>query len=573
MSLRSRVLAATGSMIDAIDDRTGACALAHRLLDRPVAGGPSRRHALGAALAAMILLQVVTGLAMTFYYAPSTTTAWESVVHLEEQVLLGRVLRGLHAFGASMVVVLVASHLISAGLARAYRFPREAAWLSGLVLVPVVLGFALTGYLLPWDQKGYWATQVAIGITRATPFVGQAAGQVLQGGPDLGTLTLTRFYALHTMVLPLTLGLLTLAHLSLVRRAAVHAGSSADGATPWWPGQAWRDGLAVAAVAGLVLALAVLGGPELDAPADPTSNYPPRPEWYFAPLRQLLKTVPEPWGSLVLPGGALLLLCALPWLDRADRPRPRLARLVLLGPPCVALALGAQAMLADGRDEDYQQARVVAEHDAALARSLMRGGVPPGGAADLLWLHPPRRGLRLFQTHCQSCHLVEGKGGEEGPDLTGYLSSSWLEGVIRSPRDPRFFGHTKLGKPDQGMEPLPPEEWPKLRGLAAFLQAQDPALAPALAPALVKAGEDAYYELECHGCHSMERDEVGSAPNLAGYGTPAWLDAFLRDPGHALFYGEDNDMPAYADELEPDELAALVVFLRGLDPARRPTDQ
>lgn len=557
------------SLLDAIDDRTGVRALARRLLDRPVAGGPSRRHALGAALLAMILLQVVTGLAMTFYYAPSTTTAWESVVHLEEQVLLGRVLRGLHAFGASMVVVLLACHVISAGLARAYRFPREAAWLSGLILVPVVLGFALTGYLLPWDQKGYWATQVAIGIARATPFVGQAAGQVMQGGPDLGTLTLTRFYALHTMVLPLTLALLALAHLSLVRRAALHPGAAADGATAWWPGQAWRDGLAVAGVASVVLALAVLRGPELDAPADPTSNYPPRPEWYFAPLRQLLKTVPEPWGSLVLPGGVLLLLASLPWLDRADRPRPRLARLVVLGPPCVALALGGQALLADAGDEEYQEARVEAERDAALARRLVKDGVPPGGAADLLWLHPPRRGQRLFAVHCQSCHLLDGKGGKEGPDLTGYLSTSWLEGVIRSPRDPRFFGHTKL----EGMEPLAREDWPQLRGLAAFLQAQDPALAPTLAPALVKAGEDAYYELECHGCHPMEKEEVGSAPNLAGYGTAAWLDAFLRDPGHELFYGEDNDMPAYADELDPDELAAIVVFLRGLDPARRPPEE
>src|SRR5690606_4059269 len=112
---------------------------------------------------------VLTGLAMTFYYAPSSTTAWESVANIEERVTLGWLVRGLHAFGASAVIVLLAGSVLATGLAHAYRRPREAAWLSGLLLVPVVLAFGLTGYLLPWDQKGYWATQVAIGIARATP--------------------------------------------------------------------------------------------------------------------------------------------------------------------------------------------------------------------------------------------------------------------------------------------------------------------------------------------------------------------------------------------------------------------
>ncbi len=549
----------------AVDDRTGARALLGRLSASPVAGGPGWRHAMGAALAAMIALQVITGLGMAFYYAPSSTTAWESVLHLEERVLLGSFLRGLHAFGASGVVVLLVAHVVVAGVARAYRRPREAAWVSGLVALPVVLGFALTGYLLPWDQKGYWATQVAVGIARATPVIGGAAGAAMQGGAELGTLTLTRFYALHTMLLPAALLALVTLHLALVRRAAAASAELEEGAAPWWPGQAWRDAVAVSLVVGVVAALAGLVGAGLEAPADPASNYPPRPEWYFAPLRQLLKTVPEPWGSLVLPGGAFLLVLALPWVDRRDRPRPRLARAIVLGPPVVALALGLQAHLADAADEDFQAARADAEAEAALARELARDGVPPGGAAELLWRHPPRRGRRLFEVHCQGCHRLDGQGGGEAPDLTGYLGAAWLEGVIRAPRDPRFFGHTKL----DGMEPLPEEEWPKLRPLVAFLQAQDPARAPALDPALVKAGEDAYFALECHACHAVTDDDEGGAwgggaPSLQGYGTAEWLGAFLRDPGHERFYGENNDMPAYADELDPDELEALVVFLRGL---------
>ncbi|MCO5170534.1 MAG: cytochrome b N-terminal domain-containing protein [Planctomycetes bacterium] len=553
----------------ALEDRTGAVSLARRLLARPVAGGPRWRHALPAALAAMLLLQAATGLAMTFFYVPGATTAWESVVHLEEQVLLGGLVRGLHAFGASAVIVLLAAHLLAGGLARAYRRPREAAWASGLVLVPLVLTFGLTGYLLPWDQKGYWATQVAVGIARATPLVGQAAGQVMQGGSELGTLTLTRFYALHTMLLPLLLLALGVVHVALVRRAAAIEAAEGAAAAPWWPGQAWRDALAFAVVALAVGLLAATQGAGLDAPADPASDYSPRPEWYFAPLRQLLTVVPEPWGSLVVPGAALLLVAALPWLDPRDRPRPRLARAVLLVPLVAALLLGLRAAVSDAGDLEHRAARARAEADAALARRLAKDGVPPGGAAELLWRHPPRRGARLFQTHCQGCHPLNGQGGEEAADLGGFLTRAWLEGVIRHPRDLRFFGRTEL----DDMPPLEREDWPKLPALVAFLRAQDPALAPTLDAALVAAGEEAYFALECHTCHAITDDDEGGAlgggaPSLQGYGTPEWLTAFLRDPGHERFYGDSNHMPAYGGELDEEELAALVVFLRGQDPAR-----
>jgi ubiquinol-cytochrome c reductase cytochrome b subunit len=510
----------------------------------------------------MICLQFATGLGMTFYYSPSATTAWESVSYIQERVLLGAVLRGLHAFGASAVVILLALHVLSGGLARAYRRPREAAWLSGLVVAPVLLGFALTGYLLPWDQKGYWATQVAVGIARGTPLIGHLAGQVLQGGAEIGTLTLTRFYSLHTILLPATLTALALVHVRLVRRAATATGAAP--ATPWWPTQAGRDALVVVLVVGAVALLAVFRGAGLEAPADPTSTYPPRPEWYFSPLRQLLKTVPEPWGSLFVPGLVGALLVSLPWLDRAERPRRGVALAVLLVPLAAALTLGLRAYQADAGDLQYQAAREEAEAEAHLARELARGGIPPGGAADLLWLYPPRRGQRLFQVHCEGCHTLDGKGGGDGPDLRGYGTRAWLEGVLRAPRDPRFFGHTKL----DGMTPLSGDDLKQAPALVAFLRAQDPALAPKIPAAQVKAGEDAYFALECNGCHGIDPGEVGSAPNLRGYGSAEWLGAFLRAPGHELFYGEDNDMPAYAKELDADELSAVVTFLRGQDPER-----
>lgn len=550
-----------------LEDRTGLGAAARAVLSRPVPGGPSWLRAPGGALLGLLLLQVVTGTTLAAFYAPTTTTAWESVDHLEARVLLGHLVRGLHAAGASAVVVLLAAHLLAAGWRRAYRAPGEAAWLAGLLLVPVVLGFALTGYLLPWDQRGYWATQVAVGIARSTPVVGPPAATALMGGPAIGTATLTRFFTAHTVVLPATLAALVALHVALARRAAARDGGPS---APWFPGQAARD-LALLVGVGLGMAWWAAGeGPGLFAPADPASDFPPRPEWYFAPLRQLLMTVPEPWGSVVVPGAVGLLLAALPWLDPAGRPRTLLARTALAGPPGAALLLGGVALLSDGANEDLHAAHAASRADAALARRLGRDGIPPGGAAELLRLHPPRRGARLFAVHCQGCHALEGKGGGEAPDLTGYLSGGWLQGVIRAPRDPRFYGKTKL----DGMEPLPQAAWGELPALAAFVRAQDPEARRRLDPKLVARGEAAYFAQECHACHAVAeggQSAVGG-PSLVGYGTAEWLRAFLEDPAHARFYGEDNDMPAYKGELSPEELDALVAFLRRLDPAAAPPD-
>lgn len=279
--------------------------------------------------------------------------------------------------------------------------------------------------------------------------------------------------------------------------------------------------------------------------------------------------MPEPWGSVVLPGLLALALLALPWLDPARRPRTTLARGLVLGPLALALVLGLTAWAEDRADAGYQAARAAAAADAALARRLARDGIPPEGAGALLERHPPRLGARLYRTHCLACHRLDGEGGEGaegksvGPELTGYLGRAWLEGVVRAPRDPRFFGRTKI----DGMEPLPREHWGDLPALAAFVRAQDPEVRPRLDPALVAAGEEAYYAQECHACHGLEPGELGGGPNLHGYGTTAWLVDFLRDPGADLFYGADNEMPGYADELTRAELEALAAFLRGLDPA------
>lgn len=533
------------------------------LLRRPLADGPRWTRALGVALLGLIALQLTSGLGLALHYSPGTTSAWASVDHLERNVRGGELVRALHAWGASGLVVLLGLHLLVAGAGAAYRRPRELTWALGLGLIPLLLAFGLTGYLLPWDQRGYWATTVALGITRSTPLVGELAARILQGGPELTSLTLTRFYALHTMLLPAgLLGLLAL-HLVVNQRAhaAAAAAAGAKPVVPWWPGQAVRDLALLAAALLGVVGLALAQGASLEAPADPGSDFPPRPEWWFLPLRELLKVIPEPWGSVVLPGLLGLGWLLLPWLDAPERPRPRLRAALVLLPALGYVLLGTRAVLADRADLEYAAARATADDDARLARELAAHGVPPEGASALLEHHPPRRGARLFALHCQECHRVDGRGGEGGPDLTGYLSPAWLEAVIREPRAPHLFGQTKL----DGMEPLPREQWGELPGLAAYLSAQQgPTEAARQDPALLAKGEAAYMELECFACHPIDPGEVCEAPSLYGYGSPDWLEAFLKDPASPRFYGEANEMPGYKDDLSPEDLQALVVYLRGL---------
>ncbi|MCA1665435.1 MAG: cytochrome b N-terminal domain-containing protein, partial [Myxococcales bacterium] len=277
----------------------------------------------GPALAFSLALQAVTGLCMASFYAPSSTTAWAAVAYIQQEVTLGWFIRGLHSVGASMTVALLALHVLQSIAFGSYATALRRNWMIGLVLGALVLAFALTGYLLPWDQKGYWATQVATSLLGETPLVGDYLRRVVQGGGDYGNLTLTHFYALHTMLLPALTTTLVVLHVRWTRRTGA-----------WWPDDAWRDALACAVVVAVSYALVVRShGAPLEGPADPASAYDARPEWYFLPLFQLLKYLPgriEAIGALGLPvvvGGLLLAL-------------PRAPRGPALG---IVLAIGAGA--------------------------------------------------------------------------------------------------------------------------------------------------------------------------------------------------------------------------------------
>jgi quinol-cytochrome oxidoreductase complex cytochrome b subunit len=180
-------------------------------------------YALGSATLFVAVLQIVTGILLTIYYVPTPDHAYDSVQYITTQVTAGWLIRGLHHYGASAMVILTVVHMIRVIIYGAYKFPREVTWVTGVGLLLVVVGFGFTGYLLPWDQKAYWATTVGTRIAGTAPVVGDAILRIMRGGDELSAVTLARFFGVHVWVLPTALLLLVGTHLYLVIRNGISA--------------------------------------------------------------------------------------------------------------------------------------------------------------------------------------------------------------------------------------------------------------------------------------------------------------------------------------------------------------
>lgn len=447
-------------MIRWVDERVDLIGVRRVLLDRKMPGGLTWWHTLGSATLTVFMVQVVTGVVLAMYYSPSPDHAYDSIRYLEHGVMSGAMLRGLHHWGASAMVVLVLAHMIRVFTMGAYKYPREVNWLLGVALFFVVMGFGFTGYLLPWDQKAYWATAVGTNIAGTTPIIGATLVKLLRGGTQLGAATLSRFYALHVLLLPLALAVIVFLHLAIVvrqgiapRSAALEDGAPAHTNDPayrkyyhkqyehskgagvrFWPDIIAKD-LIVATVVILVLVLlAKFVGAGLEPPADPTdAAYVPRPEWYFLPFYQLLKLVPGSMEAAVaagLPAVMVLVLLMLPFFDRrsmrslAHRPVARISLFFVLG--ASAFLIGASV-----RDEPP--------------------AVPPEVGRPLTSIE--RAGRALFKAQqCGSCHAVAGVSVPDkkadvpdAPDLTEIglqHSASWMHSFLEDPS--RFHADSKM---------------------------------------------------------------------------------------------------------------------------------
>ena len=283
---------------------------------------------LGSLAMFLLLLQAATGAFLALYYSPSPEHAHNAVTYISEEVPFGAFVRGLHHWGASAMVIIVFLHLLRVVLYGSYKAPRELTWIFGMLLLLVVLGFGFTGYLLPWDEKAYWATVVGVEIASTAPLLGDFVAKVLRGGTEIGAVTLARFYALHTVWLPwLAFGLVGV-HLFFVR----YYGSSGTtentpeemkGGKPFYPDQVFEDLVGMLILFVVLACVALFVSVPLEDVADPTNaDYDPRPEWYFLFLFQLLKYFQGPFeiiGTFVIPTVGMVLLLLLPFLDRSER--------------------------------------------------------------------------------------------------------------------------------------------------------------------------------------------------------------------------------------------------------------
>ena len=283
---------------------------------------------LGSLAMFLLLLQAATGAFLAFYYSPSPEHAHNAVTYISEEVPFGAFVRGLHHWGASAMVIIVVLHLLRVVLYSSYKAPRELTWIFGVLLLLIVLGFGFTGYLLPWDEKAYWATVVGVEIASTAPGLGDFVAKVLRGGTEIGAVTLSRFYALHTIWLPwLAFGLVGV-HLFFVR----YYGSSGTPKNtpeemktgkPFYPDQVFEDVVGMLILFVILAVVALFVPVPLEDVADPTNaDYDPRPEWYFLFLFQLLKYFQGPFeiiGTFVIPTVGMLLLLFLPFLDRSER--------------------------------------------------------------------------------------------------------------------------------------------------------------------------------------------------------------------------------------------------------------
>ncbi|MEK7847641.1 MAG: cytochrome b N-terminal domain-containing protein [Chloroflexota bacterium] len=204
-----------------VDERVGLTELLMALFKRLIPKGVGLWYTIGFASVLVLINQFVTGALLAMYYAPTPDHAYDSILYISNEVTLGSVIRGLHHWGASAMVVLAVLHGIVVFATAAYKYPRELTWIIGVFMLLVVLAFSFTGYLLPWDEKAYWATTVGTNMAGTAPYFGDSVLRALKGGSELGAMTLLRFYSLHTMLLPAILLLLAGAHLFLVVRQGV----------------------------------------------------------------------------------------------------------------------------------------------------------------------------------------------------------------------------------------------------------------------------------------------------------------------------------------------------------------
>ena len=580
-------------LYDWLDNRTGIKGHIREVLFEKVPGGSRWRYVWGSTLTFALMIQFITGIFLWMGYSPSGQTAWESVYYIDTHMTGGHFLRGLHHWTAQVMTVLLVLHLMQVVIDGAYKAPREVNFWFGVILLKLVLFLSLTGYLLPWDQKGFWATKVATDILGGTPIIGGWLKQVVLGGNEYGHHTLTRFFALHAGILPLSVLALTAGHIYLFRRHGIKAKEDKKKGKDefFWPEQVLKDAVACLAVLATIIVLHFsFGGAHLDAPADPSTNYPARPDWYFLFLFQFLKYFPGHWevvGAIVLPGIAMTIVFLMPIIGRREKGHKFNVSL-LFGILAFAAILTYMAVDSDKNNKTYQESKAAAHRDADLVKKLAADGIPPEGALMML----NNSGPKLFAQHCASCHAYGGHNGlgksldaneTSAPDLKGFASREYLAKLLHPDGYMELFGNTAHAKKSKMHDFLLDEfdgidEDPDLRkevdqlimALSAEAKLPSQAEADKSDQAQIEIGRELFFEdgfscVDCHALGDWNEDDY-SAPDLTGYGSREWMLGIVHDPADERFYGKKNDrMPSFGkdEKLTRKQMETIVDWLRG----------
>jgi ubiquinol-cytochrome c reductase cytochrome b subunit len=384
---------------------------------------------LGSLCALLFAVMAVSGIFLAMYYNPSSDKAYQSIDYITKEVPMGAWLHGIHHWGAGAMVLCVFIHLLANFFSGSFKAPREAAWIVGVLLLLVTLGLGFTGYLLPWDMKAYWATTVSANIPKDIPIIGDFIARAIRGGDTISGLTLTRFYAIHMLLLPALLAIFTACHIYLVRLHglaepdAENVPSSDKAAYRFYPEHAFRSALVFTVVFLAILMLAVFATVPREAIAGTFSeSYLPRPEWYFMWLFQLLTYFSGRWesvGSLAIPSLGVALLFAIPFLGKGTVRRAVDRPLALaVGVSCV---IGIVYLTLMGFEGARSYGEIIPVPDRQLTSSEQRG----------LYVFADRQ--------CAYCHQINGKGGHRtGPDLANTVAKGrnreYLAKYIKNPQ-------------------------------------------------------------------------------------------------------------------------------------------
>lgn len=527
------------------EERTGLpSAIEHFFLEEiPASSG--WHQVFGSVALFSFMVQAFTGILLAMNYAPTPGEAWNSVRYIMTELTGGPMIRGLHHWGASIMIVVVVLHMVQTFLWGAYKRPREATWMVGVILLLLTLAYGLTGYLLPWDNRAYWGTVVATQIGASIPGAGPWVQRILASENGIGVATFARFYAIHVLLLPPATMLLVGLHVFLVRRHGV-APTAGDTAPKkrFFPGQVMKDTVAIFVVFAILFTLAVTVRVPLERLADPTdTSYIPRPDWYFLFLFQLLKYFQgslEIVGSVILPNLAIVGLLLTPFIDRGAAKR--------VGQRTAAMGVVALAAL------------VWTGLTLAAVKST-----PPTPAIDVTLMQGPEAwqqltpmelaGVGHFRSeNCSGCHTGQ---RALGPDLlhrTKNRTADWLIAHFKNPA---------AVAPGSQMPPIQLAT-AELNSLAAFLMKLTPANAKSLesAPAFAVEGAMIYEKHRCGMCHQVNGAGTKLGPGLnglAGRRSRDWVEEHFVNPQKM---SPGTSMPPYKlNSRDMDRLTSYVMAL------------